>query len=177
MPSHLSLKHCGKPGCLSLSSTCVPALPITSPFFSVRSSPHSSPAIFYSLSCFEAHSHWVWVQPSFCLCLAWATSFSTSLPLLSFVHVHTQLASSSPLVPTCWVLFCTSWLSLLPYFLTSPFAISLPSLISPFLYQWAYHFTLSCFLPSFKLPSFISSFHASFTPSLSEKNYTSNSAW
>lgn len=47
-------------------------------------------------------------------------------PPLSFVHVHTQLVSSPPLVPTCCVLFCTSWLSLLLYRLTS----LLPSLAS-----------------------------------------------
>lgn len=62
------------------------------------------------------------------------------LPLLSFVHVHTQLASSPPLVPTCCVLFCTSWLSLLLYCLTSllPPLPSYTPLSSPsFLHQWA----------------------------------------
>lgn len=52
------------------------------------------------------------------------------LPSLSFVHVHTQLVSSSPLVPTCCVLFCTSWLSLLLYCLTSLLP-SLPSYTLP----------------------------------------------
>lgn len=88
----------------------------------------------------------VWVSLTFCLCLAWATAFSTlscNLPLLSFVHVHTQLASSSPLVPTCWVLFCTSWLSLILHHLT------------PLLSPWPSHFLFSspCFFTSEPSPS------------------------
>lgn len=68
-------------------------------------------------------------------CLAWATASSSSLSrahrLLFFVRVHTPLASSSPLAPTCCALFCTSRSSLLLYPLTSlvsPSAVSLSSL-------------------------------------------------
>lgn len=110
------------------------------------------------------------------LCLAWAKPPFLAPAPTSFVHVHTQLASSYPLVPTCCFLFFTSCLSLLLYNLNSYFPLSFSF---PFLLcccSWVGQFTLSCSLHSFKL-SILHFLFLPFSHSFSEKNYTSSGAW
>lgn len=69
-PSHNS--HSG--------STCIPVLPFYLSFLACPSLCFHTPLQqFFISSFFKAHSHWLWVQLTFCLCLAWVTACSTSL--------------------------------------------------------------------------------------------------
>lgn len=87
-----------------------------------------------------------------------------SLPPLSFVPVHAQLASSPPQVPSCCVLFCISLSPLHHHCLTS-LLHPLPSELQPFLLTGESNTShRGVFWPLSSAPSLISSSASCLTP-------------